>query len=246
MLGDNSKKSEMRVFSNCAWASPWALALGGLSFAAVALVLACTGGDNPSNATELSAPVAEGYLLGVTSNPRFATTAPPPPPPEPGPDDDLVRIHGILLAFDHDCPDCTLTTRRGRAFVPHDARLFGSGPEEEFPITFAELNQALRPGLPMRIHGVPGAGANDPAVAEEVRVEHYFATTGDIDVSSSDVLLSRKFRLAVFTAETGRVEIDYLLADNAVVEPFSALERVYVSGVVSGGDLVANLVRRDE
>lgn len=225
-----------------------------IGIAMLAMVVACGDRDLTTGSTDFTAgqygPAgAAGQQLGVTSPVRFATTVVPPPPgpapgPTPAPGDGKVRIHGILLGFDTTCPGCTLVTRRGTVFVPDDAELFGSTADDEFPITFDELNAALQPGLPLRITADAIEGATP--IADNVRVEHFFATTGTIVESSSEVLSTRAFTLGVFDSQLGHIEIPYVLADDALVEPFDAFDRVYLFGVVKDGALKVRFVRRDE
>ena len=229
-----------------------------IGIAMLAMVVACGDGDLTTGSTDFtagqygpaSAASAAGHELGATSPVRFATTVVPPPPPgpspgpTPAPGDGKVRIHGILLGFDTTCPGCTLVTRRGTVFVPDDAELFGSTADDEFPITFDELNAALQPGLPLRITADADEGATP--IADNVRVEHFFATTGTIVESSSEVLSNRAFTLGVFDSALGHIEIPYVLTDDALVEPFDAFDRVYLFGVVKDGALKVRFVRRDE
>jgi hypothetical protein len=79
-----------------------------------------------------------------------------------------------------------------------------------------------------------------------VVVEQVFSTTGTIDLSSDDVRTSRQFVLTVVNERAGVVNITYALADDAVVEPFEAAARVYLSGFVSTDRrLIVQLLRPD-
>lgn len=227
----------------------------GMLLASVGVFIAC---DNASMLTEPDSPSAvgsspSGYVTGTTTALLFATTAPPPPAPTPDEpesesttptDDGLERMRSIVLSVDQSCPGCTITTRRGRAFVPESADVLSGGPGDASPISFDQLNAALAPGVPVHIVAAKSTDGTDP-VARSVRVERAFAVTGTIDMSSAELESSRQFTLT-FDSENGPVPLDYSLADEALVESFQAGERVFVSGTTTDAGFKAFVVRRDD
>jgi len=218
----------------------WALALIWGPFLVAAAVLswsiAC-GDGTPSNPQEVTAVAPDGdFVEGVTSTLSF-TTVPPP-------SSDGTLIHGILLAYDQLCPQCTLIAPGGTALVWLNTELFADTPDGRVPISFDELNEALKPGQPLKIR-VDSLAATTP-VAQSLVVERRFATTGTIDRSSDDVLATREFVLTITDERAGRVDIPYVLADaDSIIERFEAAARVYLSGVSFDGKLIVYLVRPD-
>ena len=217
------------------WA-PFLVAIAVLSW-----TIAC--GQNSANGPSAFSTVEpEGnFITGVTSS-LSVDTAPPPPPPPPPPRGELNS--GILLAYDHPCPTCTLVTPRGAALVWLNTAVFAETQDGEVPISFDELNEALQPGQPFKIR-VDNLNATQP-VAQVLTVQRRFATTGTIDRSSDDVLATGEFMLTVFDETTGRIDISYVLAADPVVEAFEATDRVFLSGVSRNGTLRTRLVRPDE
>jgi len=184
----------------------------------------------------VAAVAAKGdFVAGVTSTLSLTTVV----PPEPG-----TLIHGILLAYDQPCPLCTLVFPGGVAVVWPDTPIYTQIPGSKIPSSIEELNAALQPGQPFRIE-VDDLSSLRP-IAQTVLVEQLFSTTGTIDRSSDDVRTSRQFVLTVVDARAGSVNITYALADDAVIEPFDAASRVYLSGFVSTDRrLIVSLVRPD-
>ena len=218
----------------------WALALIWVPFLVAAAALSWTnacGDSTPSNPSETTAAAPEGdFVAGVTSTLSITTV---PPPESPG-----TLIHGILLAYDQPCPQCTLIAPGGSALVWLNTELFAETPDGQVPISFDELNGALKPGQPLKIR--VDSLENTTPVAQSVIVERRFATTGTIDRSSDDVLATGEFMLTVTDERAGRVDIPYVVAaDDPIIERFEATARVYLSGVSDGGRLIAQLVRPD-
>jgi hypothetical protein len=215
------------------------LALIWIPFLAAAAVLSWTiacGDSSPSHPSEVAAVTPKGdFVAGVTSSLSLTTVV----PPEPG-----TLIHGILLAYDQPCPLCTLVAPGGVAVVWPDTPIFTRAGTGKIPSTIEELNAALQPGQPLRIE-VDDLTSPRP-IAQTVVVEQSFSTTGTIDRSSADVSTSRQFVLTIVDARAGSVSITYALADDAVIEPFDAAARVYLSGFVSSDRrLIVQLVRPD-
>ena len=218
----------------------WALALIWVPFLVAVAALSWTnacGDSTPSNPSETTAVAPEGdFVAGVTSTLSITTV---PPPESPG-----TLIHGILLAYDQPCPQCTLIAPGGSALVWLNTELFAETPDGQIPISFDELNGALKPGQPLKIR--VDSLENTTPVAQSVIVERRFATTGTIDRSSDDVLATGEFILTVTDERAGRVDIPYVVAaDDPIIEGFEATARVYLSGVSDGGRLIAQLVRPD-
>lgn len=206
------------------------------AIAALSWTIAC-GDGSPSQPSEVAAVRPEGDVVAGVTSPQSLTTA---PPPTPG-----TLNHGILLAYDQPCPACTLITPRGTALVWFNTEIAAETPEGVVPITFDELNEALQPGQPLKIR-VDNLEATQP-VAQTLVVERRFATTGTIDRSSEDVRATGVLVLTITDERAGVVAIPYVLAeDSPVVADFDAVDRVYLSGIVADGKLVAQLVRLDE
>jgi hypothetical protein len=207
-----------------------------MAAAVLSWTIAC-GDGAPSTPSEVRAVAPQGdFVAGVTSTLSLTTVA---PPPSPG-----TLIHGILLAYDQPCPYCTLVAPGGIAAVWPDTPIFARAGAGKVPITIDDLNAALQPGQPLRIE-VDDLSSPRP-VAQTVVVEQVFSTTGTIDLSSDDVRATRQFVLTVVNERAGVVNITYALADDAVIEPFEAAARVYLSGFVSTDRrLIVQLVRPD-
>jgi hypothetical protein len=204
--------------------------------AVLSWTIAC-GETTPRNPSEATAVAPEGdFVAGVTSTLSITTV---PPPESPG-----TLIHGILLAYDQPCPLCTLIAPGGSALVWLNTEIFAETPDGQVPISFDELNGALKPGQPLKIR--VDSLENTTPVAQSVIVERRFATTGTIDRASDDVLASGEFILTVVDERAGRVDIPYVIAaDDPIIERFEATARVYLSGLSDGGRLIAQLVRPD-
>ena len=215
-----------------AWVWVWGPFLGAIAL--LSWTIAC-GESSPSRPSEIAATVSDGDVLGVTSTLSITTA----PPPSPG-----TLIHGILLAQDQPCPQCTLIAPGGSALVWFNTEILAETAEGRVPISFDELNEALQPGQPLKIR-VDNLEATTP-VAQVLTVERRFATTGTIDRSSADVRATGEFILTVTDERAGRVDIPYVLADDPAIQRFAAADRVYLSGVVNDGRLIAQLVRPDE
>jgi hypothetical protein len=198
--------------------------------------IAC-GDRTPSNPREVTAVAPdEDFIGGVTSTLSFTTV---PPPSSRG-----TLIHGILLAYDQSCPQCTLIAPGRTALVWFNTELAAETPDGRVPISFDELNEALQPGQPLKIR-VDSLEATVP-VAQTLIVERRFATTGTIDRSSDDVLATGEFILTVTDERAGRVDIPYVLADDdSMVERFEAADRVFLSGLAYEGELIVYVVRPD-
>ena len=199
------------------WLRGWHVVLLILLSTVIVVAIACERAAAPTIYDSPTTSGSSGYVLGTTSSPIFATTAPPPPAPTPDPepdpdptpvDDGKERMRGIVLAVDQTCPGCTITTRRGRAFVPESADLLEGGPGDASPITFDQLNAALAPGVPVRIVAQETSGS-DP-VALSVRVERFFAVSGTIDISSAELESRRQFSLS-FDSLAGPLVLEFVL-----------------------------------
>lgn len=194
---------------------------------------------NPFTATEAGTEAgAQSFVPGVTSGVEFTTIPPNTAPPR------APTIHANLLAFDQECPACTLVTPRGSALVWINTGIFAETPEGNVPLTFEELNAWLQPGLPVKIR-VDGLENTRP-VAQDLFLARNFSATGSVDRSRGAVISDRELVVTVVDEATGPVQFHYVLDEGATVGSFEAGDRVLVMGVSKEGSLIAQSVTKDE
>jgi len=229
-MKENRTARWTRVFE---WVAFWAV------MAVLSWAFACARNSPTNPDTVTSAEAGSRFAPGMTSAVSLTTVVPPEPGPPRAP-----TIHANLLAFDQECPACTLVTPRGSALVWINTQVFAETPEGNVAVTFDELNLWLKPGLPLKIR-VDGLENTRP-VAQDLFLARHFSATGAVDRSRDDVASDRALVVTTVDEATGPVQFSYELEDGAVLGAFQAGDRVLVTGVSVEGRLIAQSVTLDE